>query len=92
MEHYDDYDTDLATFALFSALLPQLEPGMRGRVLALVQSAEAGNGNPPDAEDAISLKTRSRRRRFRKSSELWIGKNGVRTSSSSFCTGPMFWK
>ena len=54
MEHYDDYDTDLATFALFSALLPQLEPGMRGRVLALVQSAEAGNGNPPDAEDAIS--------------------------------------
>ncbi len=54
MEHYDDYDTDLATFTLFSALLPQLEPGMRGRVLALVQSSEAGNGNPPDAEDAIS--------------------------------------
>ena len=54
MEHYDDYDADLAAFALVGALLPQLDPDVRERVLAFAQSPEARSGTPPDVEDAIS--------------------------------------
>jgi ubiquinone biosynthesis protein len=38
MEHYARYDPDIAAFALFTALLPQLEPETRQHVLALVQA------------------------------------------------------
>jgi ubiquinone biosynthesis protein len=40
MEHYESYDPEFAALAIFSAILPKLEPDMRSRVLALVQSPD----------------------------------------------------
>jgi ubiquinone biosynthesis protein len=44
MDHYARYDPDVAAFTLFSALIPQLEPEMRQRLLALVQSPKPRGG------------------------------------------------
>ena len=49
MDHYARYDPDVAAFALFSALLPQLEPEMRQRVLTLVQSPKPEGGQLQEA-------------------------------------------
>ena len=51
MDHYARYDPDIAAFALFSALLPRLDPEMRQRVLTLVQSPRRGDNR---LEESIS--------------------------------------
>lgn len=45
MEHYQEYDPDLAALALFGALLPRLDPDIRERILVLVQSPERAKEN-----------------------------------------------
>ena len=51
LEHYENYDPQLAALALFGALLPQLEPATRDRVMALAQSPRAAQ----DRESAESF-------------------------------------
>jgi len=51
LEHYENYDPQLAALALFGALLPRLEPATRDRVMALAQSHRAAQ----DRESAESF-------------------------------------
>lgn len=41
VEHYESDDPELAGLAIFSAILPQLEPDVRSRVLTLMQAPDA---------------------------------------------------
>ena len=47
LTHYSTYDPELAGLAIASAILPQLDPDMRARALAAVQT--------PDAADRLAL-------------------------------------
>ena len=43
LAHYETYDPELAGLAIVSAILPRLDPDMRARVLAAMQTLDGVN-------------------------------------------------